>query len=317
MFAFASEYGVDALLEDPEVVGLLRRGTFEVVVGIDAVTTRAALQRLLDASRAIKSFRPRVFWNESGRLFHPKLCYFAGDRRATLIVGSGNLTSGGLQSNFEAFSRLTMTRREGERVVQPWDEWLQTHDTRLRTIDDEVLVRADRNALRTGPEIEPEAGNEPRPLGGGSRGSSVLIAEVPRSGDRWNQVNFDIDTIRSFFKVVPGSSQRLFLEQRLPGDRKGGQEVRPCVDSGRSQNYRIEIAAGRAVAYPSSGRPVLVFLKTAPRVFRYQLVLPDNDGHTELTKLLLQTGASPHRVRRIIVSPGELAGAWPRNAVLA
>jgi hypothetical protein len=315
MFAFASKYAVDALLEDPEVVGLLRRGTFEMVVGIDAVTTRAALQRLLDASRAFKSFHPKVFWNESGRLFHPKLCYFADDRSATLIVGSGNLTSGGLQSNFEAFSRLEMTRREGERVVQPWDDWLQTHAASLRLIDEEVLSRADRNSLRDDPEAELEDGKQQRSSESG--GSSVLIAEVPRSGDRWNQVNFDMDTIHKFFKVQPGSSQRVFLQQCLPGNKNGGEEVRPCVDSGRSQNYRIEIAAGRGIAYPSRGRPILVFLQTARRMFRYQLVLPHDDGHTELENVLRsEAGASAHRVRRSIVAPNDLASAWPGNAVL-
>lgn len=317
IFAFASKDGVDALMEDPELVGLLRRGSFEMIVGIDAVTTRPALQRLLDASRTFRSFRAVVFWNETGRLFHPKLCYFAGDRSATLLVGSGNLTSGGLQSHFEAFARLTMTRREGEQVIQPWDEWLQAHAAHLRTIDDEVLARADRNSLRRQPGVEPEDSNEHRLRGTGSGGSSVLIAEVPRSGDRWNQVNFDIDTIRQYFRVEPGSSQRVFLEQRLPGNMSGSQEVRPCVDSGRSQNYRIEIAAGRGIAYPSRGRPILVFLRTAPRVFRYQLVLPLDDGHTELENVLRQAGASPHRVRRIIVSPLELASAWPGNAVLS
>ena len=79
LFAFASKDGVDALLQDPEVVGLLRRGTFELVVGVDAVTTRPALERMLEASRKYRSFRPLVFWNETGRLFHPKLCFFAGE----------------------------------------------------------------------------------------------------------------------------------------------------------------------------------------------------------------------------------------------
>jgi hypothetical protein len=213
-----------------------------------------------------------------------------------------------------------MGRREAERVVKPWDEWLRAHTADLRVIDDEVLTRADSNSRRERPDVEPEDGRARRPPGavsGGGGGASVLIAEVPRSGDRWNQVNFDIDTIRRYFRVEPGSSQRVFLEQRLPGSTSGSQEVRPCVDSGRSQNYRIEIAAGRGIDYPARGRPIVVFLRTAPRVFRYQLVLPRDDGHTQLGHLLRQAGSSPHRVRRIIVALGELASAWPENAVLS
>ena len=315
LFAFASKDGVHALLQDPEVVGLLRRGTFELVVGVDAVTTRPALERMLEASREYRSFRPLVFWNDTGRLFHPKLCFFAGDREATLIVGSGNLTSGGLKSHFEAFVRLAMTRREGERAIRPWDEWLTAHRTQLRAIDEEVLKRADRNSVRRPLDVEPEDDRDRLRRSGVGR-SSVLVAEVPRSGDRWNQVNFDIDTIREFFRVEPGSAQRVFLEQRLPDGTTGGEEVRPCVDSGRSQNYRIEIAAGKGTSYPSRGRPVLVFLRTAPRVFRYQLVLPRADGHAELDRILSGAGRSPHRVRRLILTTQQLEQGWPRNAVL-
>lgn len=316
LFAFASRDGVDALLEDPEIVGLLRRGTFELVVGVDAVTTRPALERLLQASRKYRSFRPLVFWNDTGRLFHPKMCFFAGNRNATLIVGSGNLTRGGLQSHFEAFVRLAMTRRDGERTIRPWDDWLTAHRSQLREIDEEVLVRADRNSVRRPGDVEPEEDGRSRPRRAGVGRSSVLVAEVPRSGDRWNQVNFDIDTIREFFRVEPGSTQRVFLDQRLPGGTSGGEEVRPCVDSGRSQNYRIEIAAGKGTPYPSRGRPILVFLRTAPRVFRYQLVLPRAAGHAELDRILSGAGGSPHRVRRLVLTAQQLEEGWPGNSLL-
>jgi HKD family nuclease len=316
IFAFVSRDGVDALFEDPELVALLRRGTFEIVVGIDAVTTRPALERLVQFSRSYRSLRASVFWNESQHLFHPKLCYFAGDRGGTLIVGSGNLTSGGLQSHFEAFGLVKMTRSEAARAIRPSDDWLAAHASHLRSIDDEVLAQAERNALRYRPDVEPDASENTPPQPVRNDGAHVLIAEIPRSGDRWAQVNFDIDTIRRYFRVRPGSAQRVFLERRLAGNELGGREVRPCVDSGRSQNYRIEIAAARGLAYPADGRPVVVFLKTAPRVFRYQLVLPGDDGYEPLIGLLGRAEPSPHRVRRTTTTAAELEDAWPDNALL-
>ncbi len=40
----------------------------------------------------------------------------------------------------------------------------------------------------------------------------VLIAEIPRSGNRWKQANFDIDTFQNFFGATPGdNSQRILL----------------------------------------------------------------------------------------------------------
>jgi hypothetical protein len=66
-----------------------------------------------------------------------------------------------------------------------------------------------------------------------------------------------------------------------------------------------------------NGRPILVFVRTAPRVFRYQLVLPRSDGHAELGAILSQAGGPPHRVRRIVLSDHQLASEWPQNAVLS
>ena len=316
MFAFASRDGVEALLGDPDLVSLLERGRLDIVVGVDAVTTRPALERRREFAQSYDSLRASVFWNNTGRLFHPKMCYFAGDRSATLIVGSGNLTPGGLQSNFEAFSLAKMNRAEAAAAIRPWDEWLAAHDQDLRAIDDEVLARAEKNISRRRPDAEPDdqGGETLEPVA--KPGVQVLVAEIPRSGDRWNQVNFDIDTIRRYFKVKPGSAQRVFLERRQGPSQPGEQEVRPCVDSGRSQNYRIEIAAGRVITYPAQGRPVVVFLRMAPRVFRYQLVMPGEKGHGALRRLLGRVQSSPSRVRRLTTTVVELKSAWPGNAVL-
>jgi hypothetical protein len=315
IFAFASRDGVDALLDDPELVALLKRGTLDLIVGIDAVTTRAALQRLLDRSRSRPSLRPFVFWNETDRLFHPKLCHFGSDTLTTLLVGSGNLTHGGLQSHFEAFVRLTMTSMEASKALRSLDEWVSAHAAHLRPIDEAALARADQNSGRQWPALELDAQSDVRPHHDLSSVAPVLVAEVPRSGDRWNQVNFDLNTIQDFFDVIPGSTQRLFLHQCLPGDADGRREVRPCVDSGRSRNYRIEIAACKGHPYPSSGRPILVFIKTAPRVFRYQLVLPDEEGYVPLARMLSRARSPKRSVRRLVVTGADLRQAWPANGI--
>ena len=40
---------------------------------------------------------------------------------------------------------------------------------------------------------------------------AVLIAEIPKSGDRWNQANFDLETFRNYFGAIPGHTQRIIL----------------------------------------------------------------------------------------------------------
>jgi len=40
--------------------------------------------------------------------FHPKVYLFKSDKAADLLIGSGNMTEGGIYSNYEASVRLRM-----------------------------------------------------------------------------------------------------------------------------------------------------------------------------------------------------------------
>ena len=50
----------------------------------------------------------RVFHNNHGPTFHPKMYVFSNNRNAEVIIGSGNLTRGGLFENYEASIALTL-----------------------------------------------------------------------------------------------------------------------------------------------------------------------------------------------------------------
>ncbi len=105
MFAFASRAGVDSLIGDPETQHFLGESTMSLLVGIDAVTNRHTLERLQELEQEHESLSVQVFWNPTNALFHPKVARFEyPDGRRSMIVGSGNLTPGGLRQNFEAFS---------------------------------------------------------------------------------------------------------------------------------------------------------------------------------------------------------------------
>ncbi len=49
-----------------------------------------------------------VFHNENGPTFHPKMYVFRNDKNAEVIIGSGNLTQGGLFDNYEASIALPL-----------------------------------------------------------------------------------------------------------------------------------------------------------------------------------------------------------------
>ena len=62
-----------------------------------------------------------VFHNENGPTFHPKMYFFSNDRYAEVIIGSGNLTRGGLFDNYEASIALALN------LASPDDRALLTH----------------------------------------------------------------------------------------------------------------------------------------------------------------------------------------------
>ncbi|HLL76515.1 MAG TPA: hypothetical protein VK421_14780 [Pyrinomonadaceae bacterium] len=78
-----------------------RRATVRVSVGIDlASTSKEGLSGLLECVG--ERGEVWAFHNENTSTFHPKVYLFKGEGRADLIVGSGNLTEGGLFTNYEA-----------------------------------------------------------------------------------------------------------------------------------------------------------------------------------------------------------------------
>lgn len=100
--AFAKNSGVLRLKKSFEA---FRKsgGEIEVYVGIDLDgTSFEALVSLLKTTDKLT-----VVHLESGQTFHPKIFCFSSDKDCTLIVGSNNLTSGGLWTNFEASLILT------------------------------------------------------------------------------------------------------------------------------------------------------------------------------------------------------------------
>lgn len=77
-------------------------GVLEVAVGVDQRgTSRQALDLLLQSGASTY-----IFHNPGGETFHPKLYLFGMPTEGVAIVGSSNLTRGGLYENFEFSTRL-------------------------------------------------------------------------------------------------------------------------------------------------------------------------------------------------------------------
>ena len=84
-----------------------RNHQVEIIAGIDhRGSSYEGLQSLLHA--VSPGGKVIVFHNPQFRTFHPKVYLFKSSVAADLVVGSGNLTGGGLSSNYEASIRLRL-----------------------------------------------------------------------------------------------------------------------------------------------------------------------------------------------------------------
>jgi HKD family nuclease len=329
VFAFVTRNGVQTLLTDPMVEAFLERGRLELIVGIDAVTNRDTLEYLAGFERDHANFTVRVFWNQTAGLFHPKISHFRyPNRREVLIVGSGNLTPGGLQDNFEGYTVIRSRAREAIEVPS-LDEFIRGHQQDIRPIDDEILARAARNVIVGGGrrggsrrrrpiEIEPEMAEaaaeavideQQAPVRVHER---VLVARVPRAGGRWHQVHFNHDVIDQFFQVSPNSTQRVYVVARRADGSAAEQEVRPCVYSRTNRNYKIELGARRDEEYPEDGIPIALFRELHARSFEYMLIFPNEAGYEDLYRLTEELPSVGKGLRRTITDTATLAQTWPQ-----
>jgi len=136
-FAFASAQGVKLLAAEPALSKFLKASEFVVVVGLDAITDTRALDELKKLKASHPNFKPKVFLHKTaGSIFHPKTMWLKTDKGGIIITGSGNLTSGGLKSNWEAMAIEKLSTAEIDQAEKNWDAWLKVHSKQLLEVDE-------------------------------------------------------------------------------------------------------------------------------------------------------------------------------------
>lgn len=114
LVAFAKNSGVLRIKDSFEKFRALG-GKVNVYVGVDlGVTSYEALTALLLCSDSLN-----VVHSEKGQTFHTKIYQFLGKENGLIVVGSHNLTGGGLWTNFESSVLIPVggqSTNEGELV---------------------------------------------------------------------------------------------------------------------------------------------------------------------------------------------------------
>jgi HKD family nuclease len=107
--AFVKRSGVRYI--HPALLAFSRRASVKIFVGVDLRgTSQEGLEDLLACVPA-----PNQVWvcrNEKRSTFHPKVYLFRSQDSADIVIGSGNLTEGGLFTNYEASLALSLDLRE-------------------------------------------------------------------------------------------------------------------------------------------------------------------------------------------------------------
>ncbi len=124
------------------------RAEVRISSGIDFYgTSREGLVDLLQSTPGGQVF---VYRNNGPYTFHPKIYLFKSNTRADLVVGSGNLTGGGLFTNYEASLAasldLTMPGDIGllQSVEATLDSWSQPEDGRCHLLSAELIEQLEQ-----------------------------------------------------------------------------------------------------------------------------------------------------------------------------
>jgi HKD family nuclease len=129
-----------------------RGGTAVISAGVDSGGTSA--EGLSDLMNAVNGHgNVFVFNNANNSTFHPKVYFFQNDREADVVVGSGNLTEGGLFTNYEASFRVRLLREdpghEAIRVslLEALNTWSTPAEGLCYALDPALLARLQEQGL--------------------------------------------------------------------------------------------------------------------------------------------------------------------------
>lgn len=323
-FAFVTDSAIEMIFNDDCLENLLTNGQFYFLAGVDDITTEKALRALTDLSNKYNGFVADAFLSKQSSLFHPKYCWFKqADNSGHLLIGSGNFTLGGLVRNSEAYALLELNNQELNQVIERWEFWLDSVSNNIKCLDDtDILEKVRKNQEKFQRSKVEKTPHTPSPSDKNPKTQSnisdslveneewqfsdineVLITEIPRAADRWSQGNFSKKSFEDFFGARPFENQyQVILRHVDELGSLGDIENRKAVSS-KSRNWRFEIGAAESLNYPSSGRPIGVFIKLGEQVFIYSLLMPGQKEHNIIAQWVQSnTSGSTGKMRRTITN---------------
>jgi hypothetical protein len=178
--------------------------------------------------------------------FHPKTYFFGNDRDGVLLVGSGNLSLGGLDRGREVFSRYQRRNEDDLPVFASWHQWMETL---INHVDDHGLSRRWDNAQVKSPWL--------RTLSG----SSVFAS------------NWERNFVDQFAEIVDTPVNELHV--MAPFYDRDAQALRELIQ--RTAPHTLHLYLGRDVSV--HGESLQHVLESAGAEVHIKRVLSDKNRH--------------------------------------
>lgn len=130
-------------------------------------------------------------------------------------------------------------------------------------------------------------------------GSTVLMAEIPKSGNRWKQANFSQKVFEDFFEATKGDNSYKIKLTNIKKDGSLGESIESQSVTVQSKNYRFELRCDETnQPYPSgTNRPIGLFVKVGPKDYMYQVLMPSDDAYSKIKNYLYMETAE-HKGRK-------------------
>jgi hypothetical protein len=324
--AFARMSGVRHL-EDPLRSFVAAGGRVDLTLGVDVRgTTYEAVWYLMNA--VAPGGRVLLASAEPGATFHPKVFIFSdappaepdpvralrAASRTLVLIGSSNLTGGGLYTNDEAgvVWRPTLARAEDSSawsaLVDALAQWLTAGDpaivcsataselvklTLAGRLAQELTLAANRTpsagGSRQGPGSRKRRGS-PRPpaLVGPAPpplapttvvsppGLNVLIARLTFGGRsrRWPQWEFNTEILSQFFGITVKGETISREAVKRSGARMAVKAQKLVIGTNRNRRFEFPEPDKRPDPFPDEA--LLVVIDRRPGPFRYAVLLPQD-----------------------------------------
>jgi HKD family nuclease len=332
--AFASGSGVNAITPLLDIF-LADGNTVEIIFGVDRNgTDKSAVRHLKSLAAAYeKQCSVRVFQAPSRwAIFHPKLYIFRMNASVSFVIGSANLTSGGLSSNFESmilFNNCSENSPETQNASSIWKIFANPQPPLKKRYLHALSQTYLKSLLKRLPDKHPQEFKSTttavkdlwRPISRlplprstkvsqrtktipASKSKAFLLMDVLRE-TRSTQMQIPLDVVEDFFRIGRRQTAELAVSIWTETGLSQPIERTLVISQGPKKNRlmrRLEMPQIRGLARPLA----VVFMRLrGKRRFAFKLIPHYSKVYKVVNRVLKNEGQQGSGKRRFVI--GSLA----------